>query len=283
MSLAIMFRAMWRALSWRLLILTPIAMSVASLASLVWLWMFLGGALDHSPHWASLTTLDSSGLASLIKLFGPSVGTGLVPALVTSVMLGIVLSPLLAGAALTVATEDDAPRLGDLLAGAARSYPRLFRMQLAAFVPIAIAAVIANLAQTWAAHAADHVTEEAATHTTSRIAWVVTIVVIVLAQLVIDAGRAKLAVEPARRSAVVALGAGIKLLVKKPVASIVVGLAANAVSLAAAAALLVVRQHLAQTSAGAVAAAFVLGQVAVAVIGWGHAVRLCGLVEIAQD
>ena len=283
MSLAIMFRAMWRALSWRLLILTPIVMTIASLASLVWLWLFLGDALDHSPRWASLTTLDSSGFAALAKALAPGIGTGLVPALVTSLVLGLVLSPLLAGAALVVATEDDAPRLGDLLAGAARSYPRLFRMQLAAFAPIAIAAVVANLAQTWASHAADHATEEAATHTYSRIAWVVTIVFILLAQLVIDAGRAKLAVEPDRKSAVVALGAGIKLLVRKPVAALVVGVSANAVSLAAAAALLVVRQHLAQTSAGAVAAAFVLGQVAVAVIGWGHAVRLCGLVEVAQD
>jgi hypothetical protein len=283
-TIAILVRSVWRALQWRLLILTPVVMLAASAASLVWLWQFFGAQLDHSPRWQSLTTLDSSGFAALAKaLTAPGAGTGLVSSLITSVVLGLVLSPFVAGAALVVATEDDRPRLADLLAGAARYYPRLFRMQIAAIVPLAIAAVAAAGVHAWASHVADHATEDAATHTSSRIAWAVTLVAVFVAQLVIDAGRARLAVEPARRSAVVALGAGIKLLVRAPVSALVIGLVASAASLASAAALLVLRQRIEQTSPAAVVGAFALGQFAVAAIGWGHAVRLCGLVELVRE
>lgn len=283
-NLAIIFRAMWRALQVRLLILAPIAVTAASAASFFWLWRFLGDQLDHAPRWQSLTSLDSSGFAALAKaLASPAAGAGLGPALVTSLVLAVVVSPFLAGAALVVATTERRPRLAELLAGAAGQYPRLLRMQLAGLVPLAVAGAVIGGIQVWAAHVSEHATEAAATHTSGRIAWAVTVLAVFLAQLVIDAGRARLAVEPARRSAVVALGAGIKLLVHRPLSALVLGLAANAASLAIAAAMLVLRQQLAQTSAAAIACAFVLGQLAVAAISWGHAVRLCGLVELARD
>jgi len=43
------------------------------------------------------------------------------------------------------------------------------------------------------------------------------------------------------------------------------------------------RQQIAQSSGAAVMLAFLLGQCAVVAIAWGHAVKLCGLVEIARD
>ena len=108
-------------------------------------------------------------------------------------------------------------------------------------------------------------------------------IAVFVAQLVIDAARARLAAEPARRSAVVALGAGVKLVVKRPLQAVSVGLSSTLLALAVAAVLLVVRQQIAQSGALSLLLAFALAQLAVAAIAWGHAARLCGLVEIARE
>jgi hypothetical protein len=92
-----------------------------------------------------------------------------------------------------------------------------------------------------------------------------------------------LAVEPARRSALFALGAGVQLVVKRPWRALAIGLSSTLVSLASAAVLLVLRQQIAQSSVAALLLAFLLAQLAVASIAWGHAARLCGLVEIARE
>jgi hypothetical protein len=192
-------------------------------------------------------------------------------------------APVLAGAALVVAASDARPKLSALLSGAAGYYPRLLRMQLAALIPLGAAGALGAAVFAWASRVSDHATSEAATHTSGRIAWLLTIVAVFLAQLVIDAGRARLAAEPVRRSALFALGAGVKLIVKRPLRTLSVGLSSTVVALGVAAVLLVIRQQIAQSSGAAVLLAFLIAQLAVASIAWGHAAKLCGLVEIARD
>jgi hypothetical protein len=82
---------------------------------------------------------------------------------------------------------------------------------------------------------------------------------------------------------VVALGAGVKLIVKRPLHTLALGAAATVVALVVAAVLLVVRHQLAQASAAGILLAFILAQLAVAAIAWGHAAKLAGLVEIARE
>jgi hypothetical protein len=199
------------------------------------------------------------------------------------VVLAVLFAPFLAGAALVVAESEVRPRWRGLLSGAAGYYPRLLRMQLAALVPLGIAAAIAALALRWASGVEDRATSEAATHTSARIAWVVSVVAVFLGQLVIDAGRARLVAEPARRSVVKALGAGVKLIVKRPLHTLSLGVSATFVALVVAAVLLIIRQQITQSSVVAMLLAFVLAQLAVASIAWGHAVKLAGLVEIARE
>ncbi|HEX8109195.1 MAG TPA: hypothetical protein VF516_15785, partial [Kofleriaceae bacterium] len=271
-------RAMRRALQWRLLVLSPVVLWAAAVATLLPLLHFLGGLFDHSTRWRELAaSLDSAALAGLAKAMMTPAAAGLPAGIGTSLVLTALLAPFLAGAAL-VATEDDVrPRFPALLSGAAGYYGRMFRLQIAALLPLAVAMVIASLAIAWSSGVSDRAMSEAATHISFRIAVGVAALAVFLAQLVADAGRARLAVEPLRRSALFALGAGIKLVVKQPLRALAVGLPATLISLAVAAVLLVVRQQIAQSSVAALVLAFVFAQLAVASIAWGHAARLCGL------
>jgi hypothetical protein len=282
--LAIIRRAMLRALQWRLLLVSPVVLLVAAAATAFPVAHFLGELLDHSPRWQEMTaSLDSPALLGLIKALSTPAAAGLATAVQTSVFLAVLFAPFLAGAALTVAGSEGRPKLRVLLSGAAGYYPRLLRMQLAAVIPLGVAGALAAIVLAWASRVSDHATSEAATHTSGRIAWLLMIVAVFLGQLVIDAGRARLAAEPARRSALFALGAGVKLIVKRPLRTLSVGLSSTVVALGVAAVLLVVRQQIAQSSGAALLLTFLIAQLAVASIAWGHAAKLCGLVEIARD
>ena len=280
--LSIIGRAMRRALQWRLLLLSPVVLWAAALAALIPLLGFLGGLFDHSTRWRELTAgLDSAALAGLAKAMMTPAAAGISAGIGTSLVLAALVAPFLAGAAL-VATEDR-PRFRALLSGAAGYYGRMLRLQIAALLPLAVALIIAGLAMAWASAASDRATSEAATHTIHRLALLIAALAVFLVQLVADAGRARLAVELDRRSALFALGAGIKLVVKRPLEALAVGLSTTLASLAAAAVLLVIRQQITQSGVVSLLLAFVFAQLAVAAIAWGHAARLCGLVEIVRD
>lgn len=282
-TLAIIGRAMRRALQWRLLVLSPAVLAVAAVATLLPFAGFLGELLDHSPRWRELTAgLDSSALAEITKAMMTPAAAGLSAGVKTSLVLALLLAPVLAGAALVVAEADARPRFRALVSGAASYYGRLLRMQIVALVPLGLAVLVASLAMAWSSGVADRATSEAATHTSGRIAWLVSGIAVFVAQLVIDAGRARLAAEPGRRSALVALGAGIKLVVQRPRQALSVGLSTTVVALLAAAVLLVLRQQIAPSGVAALVLALLLAQLAVAAIAWGHASRLCGLAEIAR-
>lgn len=281
--LSLIGRAMRRPLQWRLLTLSPVVLWAAALATLIPLLGFLGGLFDHSTRWRELTaSLDSAALAGLAKAMMTPAAAGLPAGMATSLVLSVLFAPLLAGAALVVAESDARPTFRALLSGAAGYYGRMLRLQIAALLPLGVALLIAGLAIAWASGVSDRVSSEAATHTSHRLALLIAALAVLVAQVVADAGRARLAVESHRRSALFALGAGVKLVVKRPLDALALGLSATLASLVAAAALLVIRQQITQSGVVSLLLAFLLAQLAVAAIAWGHAARLCGLVEIAR-
>src|ERR1041384_2347411 len=224
--LSIIGRAMRRALPWRVLMLSPVVLWAAALATLIPLLGFLGGLFDHSTRWRELTaSLDSAALAGLVKAMMTPAAAGIPTGIGTSLLLTALVAPFLAGAAL-VATEGR-PQFRALLSGAAGYYGRMLRLQIAALLPLAVALIIASIAMAWASAVSDRVTSEAATHISYRLALLIAGLAGCVGQLVADAGRGWLAVELHRRSALFALGAGIKLVVKRPLEALAVGLSAT--------------------------------------------------------
>src|SRR4051812_40395250 len=173
-TLSIIGRAMRHALQWRLLVLSPVVLWAAAIATLIPLLGFLGGLFDHSPRWGELTaSLDSAALAGLAKATMTPAAAGLGAGIGASVLLTLLVAPFLAGAAL-VATEDR-PRFRALVSGAAGYYGRMFRLQLAALLPLGLALIIGSIAMAWTSGVSDRATSEAATHTSHRLALLIAV------------------------------------------------------------------------------------------------------------
>jgi predicted membrane protein len=102
-----------------------------------------------------------------------------------------------------------------------------------------------------------------------------------LAQLTLDAGRARIAARPERKSALLAWLGGAWLVVRHPVHAVAIGLAGLAAGPVSALAVMALRERLPAGPRWALVAAVVLAQVAAAAVGWGRAVRLAGLTRLA--
>ena len=134
----------------------------------------------------------------------------------------------------------------------------------------------------WQGKLAERAVTEAAAVQTGRLVFAAIAVLAFLATLVLDAGRAWFAAQPSRRSAFFALGAGAKLIARRPLQALNIGLVTALATLLLPALVMVLRQRVTQGSGGTVAFAFLLAQLAVALAGYGHAARLIGLTELAR-
>jgi hypothetical protein len=277
-------RAFVRAAQWRLFVFAPLVLLLPTLAALLPIWSFLGEQFGHSPRWKELTAaLDSAAFFDLVKVvLQKESGAQLLPGLQLGFFLTLVLAPVLAGAALAAAGKDEPPRLRELFQGAAGFYGRLVRMEFAALLPYGLGMAAAAGLGAAVGKLADHATTQAEVSAAGRWVNAALAVLLLLTTLVVDAGRAWFVAQPERRSAFFALGAGIKLVFRRPVASLSVSITSTVAGLGLAATVLVARQQVAQTGAGGALLALLLGLFAAALVSYGHAVRLCGLVELAQ-
>jgi hypothetical protein len=274
-----------RATRWRLLLLLALLSAIPAALATLPIWQFLSGALDHAPRAALLAAgLDASLLPDLALLAadtgaGAAIRGGFLSALVVALLLG----PAMAGATLAEAGSDHALRLRPLLTGAGRFYGRMFRMALVAVVPLGLAGVaIAAVARLVEASVEKAITESAAA---SLVRWatVAGLVVVFLAQLTLDAGRARIAARPERKSAFLAWLSGAWLVVRHPVHAVAVGLAGVVAGPVTALAVMALRERLPAGPRWSLVAAVLLAQVAAAAVGWGRAVRVAGLARLARD
>ena len=110
-------RATRPALQWRLVLLWLLALLLPALAASLPVWNMLGTAFDHSAQAAELARrLDLASindLAGMGKQYGAAMTGGGIAALV----LTLLLSPLLTGAAITAARAPQVPGFAALVAG----------------------------------------------------------------------------------------------------------------------------------------------------------------------
>ena len=277
-------RSLVRAAQWRLFVFAPLVLLLPTAAALVPVARFLGEQLDHAIRWKELTPrLDSAALLDLVKLLGQKeTGAQLVPGFQLGFFLMLVLSPLLAGAALSAAGKDEPPRLRELFQGAAGLYGRLLRMEAMSLIPYGLGIAALGGLGAWQGKLAEKAITQTQVTSAGRWFTAAMVVVAVLANLYVDAGRAWFIAQPQRRSAFFAFGAGVKLVFRRPLAALAVSIGSSLVGLGLAAAVILVRQQITQSGAGAVLLALVLGLLASALVSYAHSARLIGLVELAQ-
>ncbi len=272
-----------RATRWRLLLLLALLSAIPAALATLPVWQFLSEALDHAPRAALLAAgLDGSLLPDLAQLAndtgaGASMRGGFLSALVVALLLG----PVGTGATLAEAGSGHPLKLRPLLTGAGRYYGRMFRTVIVAAIPLGLAAVAISLAVKLARLSAEKAVTEAAAVSSIRWSIGVGFAFFFVAHLTLDAGRARIAARPERKSALLAWFAGAWLVVRHPIHTVAIGLAGLAAGPLTALAVMAIRERLPAGPRWSIVVAVLLAQVAAAAVGWGRAVRIAGLTRLA--
>ncbi len=277
-------RALFAGAQWRPLLLWWAALLLPTLLATLPVLGFFSALLDTSTRAKQVVAwLDSATLLELVRQAGePQFSAGVPGGYLAGLLVLLVIAPAVTGAMVAAARSDEPLRLRPLLAAAGELFGRMARLALVGAVALGVGGAIAagafKLAESagekaiWATQAGRQ--RAAATAVSALVLW--------LAHLTLDAGRAVLSAEPARRSAFRAWWAGVRLILRLPVRTFAVGLLGTAAGLGIAASVMLLRLRIEQGSAVRVGLAWALAQAAVVAVGWGKAVRIAGLAELAR-
>ncbi len=271
------------ALQWRLLLWWALLLLLPTVVAALPMWELLSASLDHSVYAARLAErLDMIAYADILHAardqYAPALGAGSLVALV----LTLLLSPLLAGMALAAARAPEPLSSGTLLAAGAQFYPRMARMLAWSIVPLGVAGMVGSAAHHLAGQVAETALLETDAERASHLALLATAVLLVLAHATIDIGRAMLAADRRRTSAIGAWWQGCVQLVHRPLALLGTWLGITAAGLVVAALLAFARVHVPALGIFGTMGAVVLAQLVVLVLGWMRMARLFALTALLR-
>ncbi|MES2320941.1 MAG: hypothetical protein V4633_01630 [Pseudomonadota bacterium] len=271
-----------RAFQWRLMLLWVLWMLIPTAILVYPLWHMLADSLDYSVHAASIAQqMDMTVFADLMAAHGRNalaIESGAIVALIATLLI----SPLLSGMAASAARAPETLGIKALTAGGLAEYPRMLRMLVWAVVPLGLAIAAGGAAMDWAA---EHV-ETAVTAADERVwKWAAAILLALLlaiANASLDAGRAALAIERRRTSAVKAWWSGTMMLLRRPFSTLGVYFLISGTGLAIVAALSVARLNVPSASLAGFVGALLVTQLIVVAVAWMRSARLFAMVELAR-
>lgn len=273
-----------RALQWRLLLLWAVGLLLPTLVAVLPISMALSDRLDYSVHAKEIA--ERFDLAWMLEVFAPIVkdqSAAINAAGITGVVIALLLSPWLTGMVVASIRAGQSLRFGNLLQFGLREYGRMARMLAWAIVPMGIAFGLSAPLSKWAQHQGETAVLQSNADNASLIATIVLAVLVLLAHATVESGRAMLAIDPARRSAVKAWWRGVKLFFRRPVAVLVVYLGTLLVGEGLAIVLGLARTRVSAVSVGGMVLGFLLVQLVVMAVAWGRVARLYGLSALARD
>jgi len=275
-------QSLHNALQWRLLLLWAVLLVLPTLVATLPAWQMLGDSLDLSVQAAALAqALDLASVSDLMqvsKRYLPALGNGAVVA----VVLTLFLSPLLSGMTIAAARAPQRLGLGGLLGGGMLEYGRLLRMLVWASVPLAAAFALGGAVSTPLRSLGASALLESTAQNAGMAATAVVAIVVLLAHATVDAGRAVLAADRRKTSAVRAWGEGVMLVLRQPGATLGSYVAITLAGLVLAALIALVRVRVAPIEGVAFALALVLTQLGVMAVAWMRAARLFALIELVR-
>jgi len=275
--------ALAAALQWRLLLLWLLATLLPALLAVLPLGSALQAQFGHSVHAGEIASgqrlgLLLQGLGNMGEHFNV-VSSGM---LATSVLM-LLLAPFLP--AMVVASLRAGRRLGfgELVAGGCREYWRMLRMALWSIVPLGIALVFAGAVMGLATKSTEHAILATDVESAFRLALCAAALVFVVLHASVEAGRGWLGADAGLRSVLRAWWRGLKLLVRRPLATLGVYLGATVLGLLVALLFGWLRLRFDGTGAGAYLLGILLTQGIVLAIAWARIARLYGLADLAAD
>jgi hypothetical protein len=277
------FAALRSALQWRLLLLWILATLVPTLLVATPLWATLQATFGSSVHAARIAAGDDIGLL-LQGLAGIAEHMGwFVAGLGGSTVLMLLLAPWLTG--MVVASLRAGRRLGfgELVHGGLSEYWRMLRMLLWSLIPLGIALAIGGAVMGAMHGGAEDAILAADADAAGRNGMIVAGIVFVLLHATVEAGRGWLGADRQLRSVVKAWWRGVKLLLRRPLATLLVYVVASVAGYGLAALFAWWRVRADGTGTGAFVLSFLLGQAIVAMLAWGRIARVTGMAALAAD
>jgi hypothetical protein len=273
--------ALKSALQWRLLLLWILATLVPTLLVATPLWATLQAQFGHSVHAAQIAagqdvSLLMQGMAKLgEQMAWLPVGLG------GSTLLMLLVAPWLTG--MVVASLRAGRRLGfgELVHGGLAEYWRMLRMMLWSLIPLGIALAIGGGVMGAMRSGAEDAILSADADAAGRNGLIVAGIVFVLLHATVEAGRGWLGADRTLRSVVKAWWRGVMLLLRRPLATLLVYVVATVVGYGLAMLFAWWRVRADGAGGGAFALSVLLGQATVAMIAWARIARVTGMASLA--
>ncbi|MFC4762209.1 hypothetical protein [Dyella koreensis] len=275
--------APFAALQWRLLLLWVLLMLLPAVAVGLPLLQALGGLLDHSVHaeaWAR--QFDAMMFGDTVRELSSNSGA-LTGAFFAALVITLLLTPLLNGMIVGSGRAGRPLGFGHLLQSGVVEYGRMFRLMLWSLVPYAAAGFLVKTGMNLLDDKVDVAMLESQADSAKHLTvWLLGLVV-VLAQVIAESGRAAFIADTGLRSATVAIGRGVMQLLRRPFSSLLGYALITAIGFGIAFGLGVVRAHTTAVGGLGLLLAFLLSQLVVAAIGWTRIARLFALAEVARS
>ena len=271
------------AMHWRLLLLWLLMLLLPTLLLALPATAWLQGQFAQSLHAGDIADghnlpLLLEGLLSLGDHAAWLSGSALL-----ATMVALLLSPWLNGMAVASIRAGRRLDFGELLQGGLSEYGRMFRTLLWSSLPLGIAIGIGAALMGMAGKKADTAIVASDVEGIGRIALWSAIALFVLAHATVEAGRGWFGADATLRSAIRAWWRGCKLLLRRPVAVLVVYLGTTIAGYGLAALLGLLRLEFNGASAGGFVIAALLTQLVIVALSWGRIARLYGMAALADD
>jgi len=269
------------ALQWRLLVIWLGSVLLPTLLLALPVWNTLSAILDQSLRAPELArALDLLAVADILQELRRN-WTSLQVGGLGAVALTLLLSPFLTGVITTAGRAQETARFRELFAGGMHEYPRMFRMLLWAIVPLGLALAIGGALSDAAADYANSAALESDAANWALAATIATAVLLALANLTLDAGRAQLAIDRRRTSAVKAWWSGVKLLLRRPGQMLGSYVLLTVVGLTLAGLLAIGRLNIEGSNGLLLVAGFLVAQLLALTMAWMRAARLFALMTVS--
>ncbi|MFT3762369.1 MAG: hypothetical protein QM761_07110 [Pseudoxanthomonas sp.] len=278
-----LFSGLKAALQWRPLLWWALALCLPALLATLPMWAGLNAQFAHSAHAADIAAgrdlpLLLDGFGALSKGGAQAVGSGAIAA----IAVALLLSPWLTGMVVASQRAGRRLKLGELAHGGLAEYWRMFRLLLWSLLPLGVAVGLGAVAL----GAADKLTEQAILESevarAGNVALAVAALLFVYAHATIEAARGWLGAEPGLRSIFRAWWRGLKLVLRRPLATLIVYVGSSAAGYVLAALFGWWRLRSDGAGIGAFLLGLLLTQLVVVALAWGRIARLHGFNALAR-
>ena len=267
---------------WRILVIWLVLTLVPTAVFCLPIGRFLASHLDHSAHvseWAGhFDPLIFGDLLINAYVLYPVFGS----ILLVSVLLLLLVWPFLTGMVVAAAKGNRAQSFYGLIQGGFAEYGRMLRTLIWSLVPLGIAGAAGGALLHAVAERAESAILESAANDEMLLARIVLGILVVVALASVDAGRAQFVLDGARRSAIRAWWRGVRLVIRRPVATLGTYALITAVGLAVAGVLGLARVNVPHVTFPGFLLAFLLTELIAATLICTRIARLMVLVQIGR-